>query len=159
VGTEATVKLPLSATPTTGDGAPDPIVEVKRLTKGKMFSLDGFDRYPDISETPTGILSSDIEAAMFLKSSIHAMLTDWFEMKPSMNLTADKSIADVVFIMASGVSSLTEKLQAYNTDAGPSIVIVLCNTHTPTSATTFDSLRVLYVPQPYVLILSVFASC
>jgi hypothetical protein len=130
-------------------------------TKGKTFALEGFDRYPDISETPTGILSSDFEAAMFLKSSIHAILTDWFDMKPSANSVVDKSsaAADVVFVMASGIPSLEEKLVAYNTETGPSAVIVLCSAHPPGSDTTFNSLKVLYVAQPYVPIPHVFASC
>jgi hypothetical protein len=153
VGTEATVVLPLSTSSQPIDEISGLVTEARRFTTGKRFHLDGFDRYPDISETPTGILSSDFEAAMFLKSSIHSMLAEWFDMKPSAASVADKSCVDVLVIMDSGTHSLMEKLQSYKPNSGPSIVIVLCSTHPHTSAaTTYGSLRVLYVSQPYVAV-------
>ncbi|KAF2493134.1 hypothetical protein BU16DRAFT_512860 [Lophium mytilinum] len=149
VGTEATVKLPMVAGPPTKDDISDLVADVKGSTKGKKFHLEGFDRYPDISETPTGILSADSEAAMFLKSSIHVMLTEWFEMDSSTACISDKT-AEVVVIMESGIPSLMEKLQSYEPGTGPSIAIILCSAYPPTgTATVIGSLRVFYVPQPY----------
>jgi len=147
VGTEATVKLPLKPIQSRDDGVPRLIADVKALTQGKVFSLEGFDKYPDISETPTGMLPPDFEAAMFLKSSVHAMLVSWFAMEPSTVAGPDKSAADVVVLMGSGVQSL----QFYDSQSeGPSIAIVLCNAYPPASTpTTYGSLRVFYVPQPY----------
>jgi len=154
IGTEATVRLPvtlpMTANPAFKLDKQDPTVEVSGLTQGKTFSLEGFDRYPDISETPTGILSADFEGAMFLKSSMHIMLTNWFGMKSiSTPSSTDKSEIDVMVIMESGVQSLHEKLQSY-TDSRASIAIVLCSTYPPASTqASYGTLKVFYVPQPY----------
>jgi signal transduction histidine kinase len=151
VGTEATVKLPMTLCPRKDDIS-DLVADVRTLTKGKKFHLEGFDRYPDISETPTGILSADSEAAMFLKSSMHVMLTEWFGMESSTVAISGMS-AEVVVGMESGMPSLMEKLQSYGPGSGPSIAIILCSAYPPTgTATTYGSLRVFYVPQTYVLV-------
>jgi len=77
------------------------------------------------------------------------MLVDWYGMVPSTNSLSDKSPPDVLFVMESGISSLKEKLQSCEL-AGPSVVIVLCSTYPSASIdTTYGSLRVAYVPQPY----------
>jgi hypothetical protein len=137
--------------PPSADGVADVVSEIKALSQGKKFSLDGFDKYPDISETPTGILSSDFEAAMFLKTSVHVMLTTWFDMQPSANPVANMSTPDVVVIMESGVPSVGEKLQSYASGPKPSIAIVLCSTYASASSpSAYGSLRVFYVPQPFV---------
>jgi hypothetical protein len=144
------VKLPLKPIQLRGEGVPKPIADVKAIAQGKIFFLEGFDRYPDISETPTGILSADFEGAMFLKSSVHTMFMSWFAMEPSTVVVPDKSAADVVVIAESGVQSLAQRLDFYSAQPdGPTIAIVLCNAYPPASTpTTHGSLRVFYVPQP-----------
>jgi hypothetical protein len=140
------VKLPLKPILPRGDGLPKVIANVKAFVQGKVFSLEGFDKYPDISETPTGILPADFEAAMFLKSSMNTMFTSWFGMEPSIGVGPDKSAADVLVIMESSVQSLQFDCTQMQR---PSIAIVLCNGYPPASTrTTYGSLRVFYVPQP-----------
>ena len=128
----------------------DNLANISRLTRGQKFSLEGFDRYPDISEPPTGILSADFEGAMFLKSSMHVMLIEWFGMVPiSTPSTTDKLESDVVIIMESGVQRLHEKLQSC-AGSRPSIAIVLCSTYPPgLTRTSYGTLNVIYIPQPY----------
>jgi len=140
------VKLPLKPIQPGEEGLPKLITDVKAIVQGKVFFLEGFDKYPDISETPTGILPSDFEASMFLKSSVHAMFTEWFDMKQSTAVALDKSAADVVVMMGSS----TQSLQFYGSQVkGPTIAIVLCNAYPPASTpTTYGQLRVFYVPQP-----------
>lgn len=67
VGTEATVKLPLLSSLPEKSRAPAIVEEVRVITKGKIFNLEGFDRYPDLSRPATGILSRADEASMFSK--------------------------------------------------------------------------------------------
>ncbi|KAF2430869.1 hypothetical protein EJ08DRAFT_588418 [Tothia fuscella] len=144
VGTEATVKIPLQQSPPISNEVSDLLAEVKASTKGKKFSLEGFDMYPELSETPTGILSADFEGAMFLKSSVHNMLNSWFGMVP-VGISGEASSADVIVIMESGLPSLVEKLQNCAAKGGPSVAIVLCSTYPATSASTsFGSLRTLH---------------
>ncbi|KAH7360818.1 putative sensor protein gacS [Rhexocercosporidium sp. MPI-PUGE-AT-0058] len=118
-GTEATVRIPLT------ERLPKPdslkvVNEVKEHVQGLKFRLESFDRYPDITETPTGILSAEFEAAMMLKSTVQDTLVDWFGMEDASSSTPEASVADVVVVMESGMGekSLDEILQAHY-DAHP----------------------------------------
>jgi hypothetical protein len=144
------VKLLLKPIHSGGASVPKLISSVKSIAQGKVFSLIGFDRFPDISEAPTGILSADVEAALFLKSSVHAMFISWFGMEPSTIVGSEKPDADVLVIMESDYKLLTQKLQSDSLQSqGPAIAIVLCNAYPPAFIpTTYGSIRVFYVPQP-----------
>lgn len=153
VGTEAIVKLPMSSTRQPNAEDTEVVTEVKAAAKGKTFHLEGFDRYPDISETPTGILSADFEGAMFLKSSTHNMLTDWFGMQPAVTQISNKSGSDIVVLMESGIGAIDESLKYYKelreTGSGPSTAIVLCNSYPPDPQLhAYEPLKVFFVPQP-----------
>ena len=115
---------------------------MKAITTGFKFSLEGFERYPDITEQPTGILSSDVEAAMYLKETTIKVLTNWFGMEASaMNSPFGSANADVVMIMEAGLGkqNLDEILEPYcqNRDVGGKrpIAVVLCNNYHPTMKT------------------------
>jgi signal transduction histidine kinase len=153
VGTEATVKLPMHSMKQPSPEDSKVVMEVKEVSRGQKFHLEGFDRYPDISETPTGILSADFEGAMFLKSSIHTMLTSWFDMQPATTPILNQSDSDVVILMESGVAALDERLEYYKglrlTGSGPSTAIVLCSAYPPAlQLHAHEPLKIFYVPQP-----------
>ncbi|TVY78234.1 Autoinducer 2 sensor kinase/phosphatase LuxQ [Lachnellula suecica] len=154
-GTEATVRIPLTATstPTNPDG-PNYVAKVKEVTKGFKYSLESFDKYPDIAETPTGILSAEVEAAMLLKSSIQTLMTGWFDMELSTTSAAETS-TDVVVIMESGLGerSVKDILQSYKHDAptksGKSVALVLCNAYHPgPKMHSCESFQIFYIQQP-----------
>ncbi len=159
-GTEATVRIPLTSIPAGKTVDQEHLAETRKETRGLKYSLEGFDRYPDISETPTGILSSDTEAAMLLKSSVHGLMKDWFEMEAAMP-GSDKSTADVVLIMESGLGgkSVREVLQIYHCALSPvaakSIAIIFSTTY-PTGPKIHSQgrFKILHLHQPYVLPLS-----
>lgn len=153
-GTDVTIRIPLMcATPLSKDVHGDLISEVKKETTGLKFCLQGFDRYPSIAETPTGILSADLEAAMLLKSSLKTLLTDWFGMESVTPLALGDSNVDVVILMESGITSLEDTLKSYS-DARPAtsknlIAIVLCSAHHSDSTTvSYGSTRAFYLQQP-----------
>lgn len=154
VGTEATVRIPLTSLPARKTIEKDLLVETRSETKGLKFSLEGFDRYPDISETPTGILSSDFEAAMLLKTSVHNLITDWFEMEAA--TSSDRACADVVVIMDSGSGGkpVNEILQTYHCASSPvaakSIAIVFSTSYpTGPKIQSQGRFKVFYSSQPY----------
>ncbi|TVY23559.1 Autoinducer 2 sensor kinase/phosphatase [Lachnellula hyalina] len=136
-GTEATVRIPLTemSTPTKSDG-PNYVAEARVATKGLRYSLESFDKYPDIAEEPTGILSAEVEGAMLLKSSVQTLMSEWFDMELSTTAAAETS-PDVVVIMESGMGerSVKDILQSYTCDrptkSGKSVAIVLCSTYHP----------------------------
>lgn len=149
-GTEATVRIPLKRRmPLLGADGDALIEAVKKEATGLKYYLEGFDRMPDISETPTGILSSEFQAAMFLKSSVITSLTDWF----GMEVTFVEPSADVVVIMEAGITSMGEKLELYSrnrpTDLKPLIAIILCSSyHSNPISDSHGSVQVFYLQQP-----------
>ncbi|TVY90278.1 Autoinducer 2 sensor kinase/phosphatase, partial [Lachnellula willkommii] len=156
-GTEATVRMPLTemSTPAKSDDGPNYVAEARVATKGLRYSLESFDKYPDIAETPTGILSAEVEAAMLLKSSVQTLMNDWFEMELSTTPAAENS-ADVVVIMESGIGerSVKDVLQSYTCDrptkSGKSVAIVICSTyHLGPKMHSCGAFQIFYHQQPY----------
>ncbi|QDS75808.1 hypothetical protein FKW77_000258 [Venturia effusa] len=148
VGTEATVQLPLLTTPPVKSIASDVVEEVKAVTQGKQFHLEGFDRYPDLSQPATGMLSRADEAAMISKSSIHFIATKWFGMRATF---AADSQSDVVFLLESDSDSLQKQLKAHQA-AGVSTTVVLSNNyskHSTWASTACGVFQILHVHQPY----------
>lgn len=149
VGTEATVKLPLLSSLPEKSRAPAIVEEVRVITKGKIFNLEGFDRYPDLSRPATGILSRADEASMFSKSSMHFIATKWFGMRAT---SPSEKHSDVVFLVETDSDSLQKRLQAHQA-SGVSIAIVLSNSypkHNTWASTAFGAFKILHVHQPYV---------
>lgn len=151
-GTEATVRIPLPAPslPAQIDSY-DLVGEVRKKTMGLKFRLDGFDRYPDISETPTGILSADAEGAMYLKSSVQGLMSEWFAMESTANSLSDDDDAEVEVIMESGIASMENKLQSYIYNASPSgkmTAIILCNAPPSSKIRSNEFFEVFYLQQP-----------
>jgi signal transduction histidine kinase len=153
-GTEAIVRIPLTASlkPAKTDG-PDFFTEVKDKVKGLKFSLECFDRYPDITETPDGILSAESEAAMLLKASFQSTLVKWFGMTGV--TPSDESGADVVVIMESGLGDRTveDLLHAHHTHEpakpGKSVALVLTSTyHKGPKVDAHDFFNIFYLQQP-----------
>jgi hypothetical protein len=154
-GTEATVRIPLTGTssPAKLDG-PNYVAKVREATKGFKYSLESFDKYPDITETPTGILSAEVEAAMLLKSSVQTLMSGWFDMELSTTAAAETS-TDVVVIMESGIGerSVKDILLSYSHDkptkSGKSGAVVLCSTYHPgPKMHSCGSFQIFYVQQP-----------
>jgi signal transduction histidine kinase len=153
-GTEVTVRLPLRAQKPAAISAEDELVsEVRKATKGLKFRLEGFDRYPDIAEAPTGILSAEAEAAMLLKSAGQTKLVDWFCMEQSQ--VTDEYGADMIVIMEAGVppNGVKEILDAYDhskpSKSGKAIAIVMCSGYRPTpKMLTCGGFQIFYLHQP-----------
>jgi signal transduction histidine kinase len=153
-GTEAIVRIPLTASlkPAKIDG-PDIIAEVKDKVKGLKFSLECFDRYPDITETPDGILSAESEAAMLLKASFQSTLAEWFGMVGA--TPSNESGTDVVVIMESGLGDKTVEdiLHAHHTHEpakpGKLAAIILTSTyHKGPKVDAHDFFHIFYLQQP-----------
>jgi hypothetical protein len=153
-GTEASVCIPLT------ERLPKPdslkvVNEVREHVQGLKFRLECFDRYPDITETPTGILSAELEAAMMLKSTMQDTLVNWFGMEDASNTVPEAPVADVVVVMESGLGEkpLDETLQAhydaYPEREGKYVAIVLTSSyHSRPKHDIHSHFRVFYLQQP-----------
>jgi signal transduction histidine kinase len=160
-GSEARVRIPLSRislipSNPAANATPAIMTEVKAVTKGLKFNLEGFERYPDISEPPTGILPSNVQAAMLLKATMRQMLTDWFGMQENaMNLPFGASCTDVVVVMEVETHKLmlNEILKPYSrnrsTDGNKPVCIVLyCNYHPITNTVPHEYFNIIHIQQP-----------
>lgn len=157
-GTDVIVRIPLtSATPLRMEGL-NTVNEVREKVNGLHFRLDGFERYPDISEAPTGILSADAEAAMLLKFAVQKSLAEWFGMENIVS-SADGNAADVVVIMEAGLGdkSLENVLQSYPAGKEKAVAIVLTSRyHSGPKVDAHDNFRIFYLQQPWVFIFTRF---
>ncbi|KIN03519.1 hypothetical protein OIDMADRAFT_116731, partial [Oidiodendron maius Zn] len=160
-GTEAQVRIPLIrmplAQPNPARNRPsDIITEVKGMTEGLKFSLEGFEHYPDISEPPTGILTADIQAVLLLKGTTKQTLIDWFGMQAStINSPVEASNVDVVVVMEREMRNraLNEILEPYsrNREIGRKkpTCIVLCSCYHPTVKTEPHGIfNIFHIQQP-----------
>ena len=152
IGTEVTVQIPLVSTTLSAEmDGPDYLTEVRKKSKGLKFFLEGFDYYPDLSQTPTGILPPETEAVMFLRSSVHSLLTDWFAMELIAPPVSENANVDVLVLMESGVSSLERKLHSYydkKSILSKTLVIILGTYPQKLNRTSHPQLQVRYIQQP-----------
>ncbi|CZT51783.1 uncharacterized protein RSE6_12978 [Rhynchosporium secalis] len=154
-GTEVTVRIPLAERSPTPDSLKI-VNEVKQHVQGLNFRLESFDRYPDITETPTGILSAEFQAAMMLKTTVPNTLVDWFGLEHASASTDEVPVADIVVVMESGMGekSLDEILQAhyeaFPKGEGESVAIVLTSSyHSGPKVDSHNHFRIFYLQQPY----------
>lgn len=153
-GTEAVVRIPLQ------ERSPKPasltvVNEVRASVQGRTFRLEGFDRYPDITETPTGILSSDSQAAMLLRSSVQDTLVDWYGMEALTTSGNESPAADVVVVMEAGLGeqSVDQFLETHYRNQpkhdGKAVAIVLTSSyHSGPKVDAHQHFRIFYLQQP-----------
>jgi signal transduction histidine kinase len=159
-GTLAKVRIPLIRAPLTPSNpttniASDIITEVKNMTKGLKFSLECFEYYPDIPEPPTGILTTDIQAALLLKATTKQIFTDWFGMQATtIDSPFEASSTDVVVVMKLEARNRTldKILEPYSRNRGigkKPICIVLCSRYHPTTKTeSHEIFNIFYIQGP-----------
>ncbi|KAH6682076.1 hypothetical protein B0J14DRAFT_577841 [Halenospora varia] len=156
-GTEATVRIPLSAShiPAQIDEK-DMVNEIRKKVKGYHYHLEGFDRYPDISEAPTGILTPEAEAAMLFKSASQSLMHGWFGMEHTGPTGSDEFGVDVFGIMEAGLGERTvqQVLEEYEqklpSKSGKRIAVVLCTGYRPgPRMATCGPFQMYYLQQPY----------
>ncbi|RKF60246.1 putative cytoplasmic response regulator [Erysiphe neolycopersici] len=153
-GTEVTVRIPLKQ-----DSVPKKIderkfvMEVRSRCNGFTVQMIGFDRYPDLHEEPTGILSPENESILELRRSIEDCLRDWFGIQP-VAVVQSKPITDLVMVLESElnsklISDLLNKLNQRHTGKLP-VVIILTNDHPKNKKKIeIENFKCLYLQQPY----------
>ncbi|KAL3420076.1 Sensor protein GacS [Phlyctema vagabunda] len=159
VGTEVKCRIPLTTSRRTPPDEHNTFTEeVRSEVKGRVASFAGFDKYPEISETPTGILSADAQASLSLKCSMKTTLDEWFGIQERQIMTNDSSAADLQVLLEDGFTSdeLSEKIKHFrnsrlsHSSRNTSVTIVLCS-DLQHSRPNLDRIgfKVLYLSQPY----------
>ncbi|RDW74114.1 hypothetical protein BP5796_07556 [Coleophoma crateriformis] len=155
-GTEARVRLPL-VMGHTGTINPSMTIhaEVCEKVKGITTKFFGFDRYPEISETPTGILSAESEAVLLLKSSVKHIMRDWFDIVEAPDSAIPDSQIDLQIILESGFSdeALEQKISSFKEARAHAttrtMVMVLSNSLQKRNHINSKGFTVNYVPLPF----------
>ncbi|POS83834.1 hypothetical protein EPUL_005284, partial [Erysiphe pulchra] len=153
-GTEVTVRIPLKQSP-----VPKKIderkfvMEVRSKCNGFTVQMIGFDRYPDLHEEPTGILSPENESVLELRKTIEIYLRDWFGIL-DIAVGQSKPITDLVMILESELNSksISEFLNKLNQKhAGKMPVVIILTNKQPNDRKKIETknFKCLYLQQPY----------
>jgi hypothetical protein len=154
-GTQVIVSIPLSSPsldifPTDANLAA--VSAVRRNVKGLSFcfSKHGFNVYPQISDTPTGILSSEAEGLIQLKKSVASIMNDWFEMVEVAE--GDQSDGAVDVLVTMGPDDAEKQIRFWEeleSKAQQPVVIALCPaSYRGQSYITTSGFKVLYLRLP-----------
>lgn len=72
------------------------IADIKTRCKGLTLCLIGFEYYPDIGDTPTGILTAHAQRMLALKASTSTFAMDWFGMTVSAASSLHSANGDIL---------------------------------------------------------------
>jgi hypothetical protein len=154
-GTQVIVSIPLaSASPGTypTDANLAVVAAVRERVKGLSFHLsrNGFNVYPNISDTPTGILSSEAEGLLLLKHSVMSIMTNWYEMIMVADDNEDNCSIDILVTMGSDdTENQIRSLEETKSEAQQPIVIALCPaSYRSQSYISNSGLKVFYLRLP-----------
>jgi signal transduction histidine kinase len=154
-GTTAAVSIPVRASSRASpDGEVHAIAEIREKMRGRraLVANEDFNVYPKMSDAPTGILSPEAQAMIYLKSSVESMLTDWFDMDME-SPSGDAASPDVVVLMASDnigekITSL-EETHSESAISNSMVVVALCDaSYRCRNSTTQGGTRIFYLRLP-----------
>ncbi|PBP23661.1 ATPase of HSP90 chaperone/DNA topoisomerase II/histidine kinase [Diplocarpon rosae] len=87
-GTRMEVAVPLDVPSELTSSEPvDLVNDIRARCHGIKFCLVDFDYFPDLGETPTGVLTPHARSMLALKRSLANMASDWFGMEVSTSST------------------------------------------------------------------------
>ena len=89
------------------------ISDVGTRSRNVTLCLIGFDHYPDIGETPTGILGSEQRRMLAIKSSINSLAKDWFTMNIIGAPSLDTADGDILIALRSQLDYSGGKLNVF----------------------------------------------
>lgn len=159
-GTEARVVIPINTPnalcPAINDKSNVMLAEVYHRTANLTTCLVAFDTLPDISETPTGLLSPAMQAKFSVKEAIQSMMREWFGSHLINSPVLNPTIADIHLIPEHALTAdgqTFHNIRCYQRrslkDGGRKIVVILCVAPPLKQALTDgEGLRVVYVQQP-----------
>ncbi|TVY42575.1 Hybrid signal transduction histidine kinase B [Lachnellula occidentalis] len=82
------------------------ITGIKTRCRGLKLCFIGFEYYPDIAETPSGLLSAHARCILAMKESLTAMAADWFGLEVTTASSADSAKGDILMGLRSKSSLL-----------------------------------------------------
>ncbi|TVY35456.1 Hybrid signal transduction histidine kinase B [Lachnellula subtilissima] len=94
------------------------IMEIKTRCHGLKLCFIGFEYYPDIAETPSGLLSAHARCILAMKESLTAMAADWFGLEVTTASSADSANGDILM----GLRSKSSLLKSNRVSILPSII-------------------------------------
>lgn len=154
-GTKASVSIPVKPGKrhSSHSQLADIIGEVREKLKECEACIvnEGFDIFPSVSDTATGMLSAEAEGMMFVKSSLTSMLTSWLGMEVSLASQLSLDCGKIILTMAfPGVDDKIRSLDAnITTSRDDQLVIVLCAaTYRGVDFTADKGTRVRYLRLP-----------
>jgi hypothetical protein len=116
-GTTINVSLPAGiSAPSLEVSAPesdDLIANIRTQCSGLKLCVLGFEYYPDIVETPNGILDVRARSMLALKSSLVTMAADWFGMEITTASALASVDGDMLLVLSSKLGLLEGQVLRY----------------------------------------------
>jgi hypothetical protein len=155
-GTKALVSMPLKSmqNQTSDTKSSDTTLgKVRDRLKGCRACVvnEGFNIYPSVFDTATGMFSAEAKGLMLLKSSVTSVLTEWLNMEVSTASNLSLDSGDVILTMASpDIANHIRAMDAQITEQRrESVVLVLCAaTYRGVDFVTDDGTQVIYLRLP-----------
>jgi len=77
------------------------VADIGRRSKGLTLCLVGFEYYPEMDQTPDGILSPNARRMLAIKSSLFSLAEDWFGMTTTTARSIGSAEGDIIMILGS----------------------------------------------------------
>ena len=121
-GTTVNVSIPIGPSfnplDTTIQESNSLITDIRARCRGLKVCFIGFEYYPDIRETPSGLLSAHARCMLAMKSSLTAMAVDWFGLEVTTASSAESANGDILM----GIRSKSSLLKSDHVPRLPVII-------------------------------------
>ncbi|CAG8413696.1 unnamed protein product [Penicillium salamii] len=150
VGTQVDVYIPSpqceNPVPTTADIAEDAIeTDSNEFTAG----LIGFNSYPDLAETPTGIMSPDAKRKLAIQNALAGVLMSQMACRISLAESIEKGLGDIAIIEEARFKDTWDGTKVPSTLGSRfKVFIVLGSTSSTLGDTSLPS-NVVFIQQPF----------
>lgn len=112
-------------------------------------SLIGFNSYPDLAETPTGIMSSDSKRKLSVQNALAGVLNGQLGWPITLAESLEKGVGDVAVIEEAKFKDIWDGISPVNTPGNHFKFFIVLSTTGP-SLSEDQPLNFVFVHQPYV---------
>lgn len=124
------------------------ITQACTKTRGRKVCLAAFDVYPNIGETPTGILSVEAERMLSLKSALASLLSSWFGMEVSYSSSLDMASADIAITMKAEFDASTQSGPGEAGSGRPPLIVLGAHGTSTMRLSNHYERNMVYLQQP-----------
>lgn len=150
VGTQVDVYIPSSHREKHTTAANQPPDDTPEMRSDEFSaSLIGFNPYPDLSETPTGIMSSEAKRKLSIQSTLASVLMDQLGWRVSLAESLEKGVGDIAVVEHAVFRDIWNGTSFVNMHGNQFKFYIILGGAGLSSSDTFPP-NAVFVQQPYV---------